>query len=158
MLIVRTILVLFTFLNFALPAFAEYWCKAQAIRNTHYNESPGTLIKKGQIVSFTSDYGVDLCQHGGWCVKRKDLKLIDCDYHLNPIRSKADPKNVRHSDIEDTLLSFGLCSACADNAAAWYIRRPSSPTAKLVRSALEGNPIAKQKLQSGWDNIPNFPY
>ena len=159
MLVMRKkILVPIMVLFFTSPVFAEYWCKAVALRNTYYNESPGTLIRKGQIISFTSDYGSDLCQHGGWCVKRKDLKLLDCDYHLNPIRTKADPTNVRHSDIEDTLLSMGLCSACADNAAAWYIRRPSSSTAKLVRSALEGNPIAKRKLQSGWDNIPNFPY
>jgi len=140
---------------FVMPAYAEYWCKAVALRDTHYNESPETLIRKGKVVSFTTDNGADLCQHGGYCVKRRDFRLVDCDAHLNPIRTKANPANVRHSDIEDTLLAMGLCSACADNAAAWYIRRPSSPTGKLVKAALEGNPLAKRKLQ---DDIPNYPY
>ncbi len=138
------------------PSHAEYWCKAVALRNTQYNESPETKIRKGQVVTFSSDYGVDLCQHGGYCAKRRDFRLLDCDAHLKPIRSKADPASVRHSDIEDTLLKMGLCSACADNAAAWYTRRPNSPTGRLVRSALEGNPVAKRRLLQ--DDMPNFPY
>lgn len=139
----------------ATPANAEYWCSAVALRNTHYVETPEPLIRKGQKVEFTTDNGAELCQHGGYCAKRRDFKLLDCDAHLNPIRSKADPASVRHSDIEDTLLNMGLCSACADNAAAWYLRKPMSPTGRLVKSALEGNPVAKRKLQG---DIPNFPY
>jgi hypothetical protein len=139
-----------------MPAYAEYWCKAVALRDTHYNESPETLIRKGQVESFTTDDGADLCQHGGYCVKRHDFRLIDCDAHLRPMRTKANAGEVRYSDIDDTLLSIGLCSACAGNAAAWYIGRPSSPTGMLVKAALEGNPLAKQKLQEM--DIPTYPY
>jgi hypothetical protein len=142
---------------FVTPAYAEYWCKAVALRDTHYNESPETLIRKGQVESFTTDNGTDLCQHGGYCAKRRDLRLIDCDAHLNPIRTKANVGDVRYSDIDDTLLAMGLCSACASNAASWYIYRPLSPTGKLVKGALEGSPVAKRKLQQG-DDIPNYHY
>jgi hypothetical protein len=139
------------------PSYAEYWCKAVALRDTQYNESPETLIRKGQVESFTTDNGADLCQHGGYCVKRRDFRLLDCDSHLNPIRTKANAGNVRYSDIDDTLLAMGLCSACAGNAAAWYTYRPSSPTGQLVKAALEGSPLAKRKLQEG-DSIPNYPH
>jgi hypothetical protein len=139
------------------PAYAEYWCKAVALRDTHYNESPETLIRKGQVESFSTDEGADLCQHGGYCVKRRDFRLLDCDANLRPIRAQANAGEARYSDIEDTLVSMGLCNACAGNAAAWYTRLPSSPTGRLVRAALEGNPLARQKLLEG-DNIPNYPW
>ena len=142
----------------ATPAYAEYWCKAVALRDTHYIETPDTLIRRGQVESFTTDNGADLCQHGGYCVKRRDFRLIDCDAHLNPIRTKANAGDARYSDIEDTLVAMGLCNACAANAASWYTYRPSSPTGMLVKAALEGNPVAKQKLQQGWDYIPSYPY
>ena len=58
------------------PAHAEYWCKAVALRDTHYNESPETLIRKGQVESFTTDNGADLCQHGGDCAKRRDFRSL----------------------------------------------------------------------------------
>jgi hypothetical protein len=139
------------------PAYAEYWCKAVALRDTHYNESPETLIRKGQVESFSTDEGADLCQHGGYCVKRRDFRLLDCDVNLRPIRTQGNAEEARYSDIEDTLVSMGLCNACAGNAAAWYTHLALSPTGRLVKAALEGNPLARQKLQEG-DNIPNYPW
>lgn len=150
--------VIIVVINFALainPAHAEYWCKAIALRNTHYNDHPEIIIKKDTEDTFTSDYGNDLCQHGGYCVKRQDFKLIDCDYHLNPIRSKAEPIALRYSDVSDTLVNMGLCSLCAKNAASWYIKHPLSKTGKLVKAALEGNPEAKKKLI---EDTPQFLY
>jgi hypothetical protein len=154
----KRLLVAILIYAFVTPSYAEYWCKALALRDTHYNESTDTLIRKGQVEAFTTDNGPDLCQHGGYCVKRRDFRLLDCDVHLNPIRTKANTEDVRYSDIENTLVEMGLCNACAGNAASWYIYRPSSPTGQLVKAALEGNPLAKQKLQQDWDSIPNYPY
>jgi hypothetical protein len=85
----------------------------------------------------------------------QSVVTLDCDAHLNPIRTKANAGDVRYSDIEDTLLNMGLCNACAGNAAAWYVYRPSSSTGQLVKAALEGNPLAKQKLQG---DVPNYPW
>jgi hypothetical protein len=68
----------------ASPAYAEYWCKAVALRDTHYDESPETLIRKGQVDSFTTDDGADLCQHGGYCVKRRDFRLLELRRAFEP--------------------------------------------------------------------------
>jgi hypothetical protein len=37
--------------------------------------------------------------------------------------------------------------ACADNAATFYVKMPSSRCATLVRQALEGDPTAIEKLK-----------
>ena len=84
---------------FVTPAYAEYWCKAVALRDTRYNESPETVTRIGQVESFTTDNSPDLCQHGGYCAKRRDFRRPDCDAHLNPIRTKANAGDVRYSDI-----------------------------------------------------------
>ena len=56
---------------------------------------------------------------------------------------------LRASDVEATLMDrFGLCHACAGNAAYHYVREPSSACGRLVRSALEGDPEAAQRLEN----------
>jgi hypothetical protein len=53
------------------------------------------------------------------------------------------------SDVEETLMSrFGLCHACAGNAAYHYVKEPDSRCGQLVRGALEGDPIATKELQA----------
>jgi len=135
------------------PVRAEYWCKALALRDTHYNEDVRTRIKKGATVQFSSHFGDNLCQHGGYCAKRYDFRLIDCDNHLRPIRTRNNAQAARFSDVEDTLIGLGLCTACASNATAWYIHLPSSRTGKQVKAALEGNPFAIQQLRA---NVPQY--
>lgn len=43
---------------------------------------------------------------------------------------------------------MGLCSACADNVAQYYTKKPNSQCGKLAKRALEGNPQATEELQS----------
>ena len=43
---------------------------------------------------------------------------------------------------------MGLCSACADNTAQYYTKKPDSPCAKLAQQALAGNPQALETLKS----------
>jgi hypothetical protein len=50
--------------------------------------------------------------------------------------------------VELKLLDLGMCNACADNAAAFYVKMPASRCANLVRQALEGDPTAVEKLKS----------
>jgi hypothetical protein len=47
---------------------------------------------------------------------------------------------------KEKFLEMGACSACADNIAQYYTRKPESPCGKLAKSALEGNPDAIKKL------------
>jgi hypothetical protein len=42
--------------------------------------------------------------------------------------------------------------ACAGNVAMFYAKKPSSPCAQLAKQALEGNPVATDKLR----NFPDY--
>jgi hypothetical protein len=63
------------------------------------------------------------------------------------IRSKIPLALLRHDDLDNKFLEMGLCSACADNVAQYYIKQPNSQCATLARAALEGNPEALQTLR-----------
>lgn len=110
------------------------------------------------------------CSHGGYCYPIRirvgedileALKLTNCqvadnrppfddgeylDYEVEPIRTKIAPALLRYDDLDNKLLAMGLCSACADNVAQYYLKQPNSRCAKVARSALEGNPEATQAL------------
>jgi hypothetical protein len=112
------------------------------------------------------------CSHGGYCYpthtmvgggKFQALKMTNCTvdaegiqepgddsiyYGVTPVRSKIDPTKLRTDDLDNKFLSMGLCSACADNVAHFYVNKPQSQCAVLAKGALEGNPDAVEKLQS----------
>ena len=112
------------------------------------------------------------CSHGGYCYPIRiqvggdlleALRLTNCqvvdsrpafdegeylDYEVEPVRTKVPPALLRYDDLDNKLLAMGLCSACADNVAQYYLKQPNSQCAKLARSALEGNPEATRVLQA----------
>jgi hypothetical protein len=45
-------------------------------------------------------------------------------------------------------IDMGLCMACADNVAQWYVQRPTSRCGMLAKHALEGDPDAGKELQT----------
>lgn len=47
---------------------------------------------------------------------------------------------------KEKFLEMGACSACADNIAQYYTKKPNSTCGKLAKQALEGNPDAIKKL------------
>jgi hypothetical protein len=47
-------------------------------------------------------------------------------YGLDVIRSKVSPTALRQNDVEFKLLDLGMCNACADNAAAVYVKMAAS--------------------------------
>jgi hypothetical protein len=61
-------------------------------------------------------------------------------------RSKNSQADLKYNDLTNTLLTMGLCNACAGNAAQYYLQKPSSECGLLVKSALEGDPASKEKL------------
>ncbi len=153
--------------------YAADECKAIALGSVSSIENPSSVIHKGERMESISQYnekdGVSVfCAHGGYCFPRyvsvkgkkvEVLRLINCkigkkrsdgdggySYELIPDRTKMSPKESLFNDIEDILLDMGLCSACADNAARYYIEKPSSACATLVRAALGGNYRAKKAL------------
>lgn len=151
-------------------------CEAIAVRDTAAIQAPDSILAKGEYLGAITYYienkqtqMTSFCSHGGYCypshVQIKNerveaLQLTNCKigdlesenkeekyYTVEIIREKISEEVLRHDDLENKLLDLELCSACADNAARFYIQRPSSTCAKLTKKALEGNPDATQKLQ-----------
>jgi hypothetical protein len=143
-------------------------CKAVAVRATAKTETLAEL-KRGDIIDAITQYNVNkktsvasLCSHGGGCYLADALQLTNCrinktkpqyvdeseiSYGLDLIRSKMPAEILRQNDVELKLLDLGMCNACADNAAAFYVKMPNSRCATLVRQGLEGNPTAIKTLR-----------
>jgi hypothetical protein len=162
---------------FSVAAQAADICTAVALRDVPAIEDSSSILKKGRLDTAITQYRVNkrtgqtsFCSHGGYCYPirievRGDLlealKLTNCrvadrppfdegeylDYEVEPIRTKVPSAVLRYDDLDNELLEMGLCSACADNAAQYYLKQPNSRCAKLARSALEGNPEAAQALR-----------
>ncbi len=49
---------------------------------------------------------------------------------------------MKESDVADQFMRMGMCHACAQNVAAFYVHKPTTECGKLAKSALEGNPDA----------------
>ncbi len=143
-------------------------CEAVAMKATTKTEDFPYPLKRGETIDAITQYNVNMktgatsfCSHGGGCYPAEALHLTNCkvdkskpsyedneelSYSLKVIRSKVPPNILRQNDVELKLLDLGMCNACADNAAAFYVKMPASRCAELVRRALEGNPIAIKKL------------
>ena len=166
------LIVCFVSLGGAVANATDSICEAVATQSTE--KTDGTYaLKLGQIIDAITQYNVNkktgaasLCSHGGGCYQASALRLINCkinnrvayedsnetSYGLDLIRSKASPSVLRQNDVELKLLSMGMCAACADNAAAFYVKMPNSRCATLVRQALEGEPRATATLR----NMPSY--
>jgi hypothetical protein len=110
------------------------------------------------------------CSHGGYCYPARiqvggdqleSLRLTNCRmsetpetsfdegyvvYSVEPIRARIPEAQLQRDDLENAFLRMGLCSACADNVAQYYVSQPNSTCALLAKNALEGNPDSMQAL------------
>jgi len=149
-------------------------CEAIALHSTAKTDDFPYPLKTGEVIDAITQYNVNrktgaasFCSHGGGCYPAEALHLTNCtidkskpqsvdetevSYGLDLIRSKVPLEVLRQHDVELRLLDLGMCNACADNAAAFYVKMPASRCATLVRQALEGNPIAVNKLK----NMPDY--
>jgi hypothetical protein len=153
-------------------------CKAIALRDVPAIESPTSILTHGEYDTAITQYRVDkktgvtsCCSHGGYCYpthvtatgqKVEALRLTNCKigkrssyndpdeiiYDVDVIRSKVPAATLRYDDVDNRLLEMGLCSACASNAASLYLNKANSRCAQLTKRALEGNPIATEKLKA----------
>jgi hypothetical protein len=158
-------------------------CEAVALRDVPAIEDPTSILSRGQRDTAITQYRVNkktgvatFCSHGGYCYpthltvdgkKVEALRLTNCKvgkrmtdndpddiyYDVDVIRSKVPAATLRYDDLDNKLLGLGLCSACASNAAELYLRKPNSACARLVKRALEGNPVAIKVLV---DNFPDY--
>jgi hypothetical protein len=161
-------------------------CKAIALRDVAAVEAPDSVLPRGSYDEAVTQYRVNkqtgmttFCSHGGYCYpthvrvngqKVEALRLVNCKigspnyedkddvyYFVDVVRSKNTAAELRLDDLDNKFLEMGLCSACAGNVAMFYVKRPTSPCARLAKQALEGNPVATDKLRdfpdyckSGW--------
>jgi hypothetical protein len=150
-------------------------CRVVALVRVPSIESPESALAPGEIHDSVTQYNVSkktgagsFCTHGGYCYPRfittgakmtEALQLQNCriggkafegadetSYRVVLDRSKNSEADLKYNDLTNTLSSIGLCNACADNAARYYLQRPTSECGLLVKSALEGDPAAKAKL------------
>jgi len=163
--------VLLSLIAYALltPVYAsDSICDGIATRNTIPSEHFSYALRKGEQITAITQYNIDkqtgetsICSHGGGCYPAGAIKLTNCkvdrtapaweddetvSYGLTLLRSKVDPARLRENDLELQLIGFGMCSACANNAAVLYMQQPRSKCGKLIKRALEGNPDAKDML------------
>ena len=149
------------------PSRAADICKAVALRDVAAIEAPDSILRKGETDTAITQYRVNkktkaasFCSHGGYCYPASGLKLLNCKiggkddyddpeevfYGVDVVRSKVPAALLRYDDLDNRLLSLGLCNACASNAADAYLKHPASACGRTVRAALEGNPGATKAL------------
>ena len=171
-------------------AFANDICRAIALRDVAAIQAPDSVIPRGGYDDAITQYNINkqtkmtsFCSHGGYCYpthiyingqKQEALRLMNCkvgtkafedteevSYSVDVDRSRNSAATLRESDVSQRLLDMGLCSACASNATAFYVRKPTSACGRLARQALEGNPVAADKLREDPDychyswNVPS---
>jgi hypothetical protein len=157
-------------------AWSADLCKAIALRDVAAIEAPDSVLPRDSYDYAVTQYRVNkqtgmttFCSHGGYCYpthvrvngqKVEALRLVNCKigeryeedkdevyYSVNIVRSKNTAADLRLDDLDNKFLEMGLCSACAGNVAMFYVKKPTSPCARLARQALEGNPMATDKLR-----------
>jgi hypothetical protein len=151
-------------------------CKAVALRDVAAVEAPDSVLARGSYDEAVTQYRVNkltgmatFCSHGGYCYpthvringqKVEALRLVNCSigepydesndevfYSVDVVRSKNSAAELRLDDLDNKFLKMGLCSACAGNVAVYYVKKPASQCARLAKQALEGNPVAADKLR-----------
>ncbi len=156
-------------------------CRAVALRDVAAVEAPDSVLPRGNHDEAVTQYRVNketgmtmFCSHGGYCYpthvrvngqKVEALRLVNCNigkrsyedkkdifYSVDVDRSKNSPAMLRLDDLENKFLEIGLCSACARSVTTFYVKKPASQCAQLARQALEGNPVATDRLR----NFPDY--
>jgi hypothetical protein len=157
-------------------AYCADLCKAIALRDVAAVEASDSVLPRGAYDDAITQYKVNkhtgmtsFCSHGGYCYptqlningsKVEALRLINCKignrnyedadeiyYSVDVVRSKNSPDALRLDDLDNKFLEMGLCSACADNVAMFYVKKPDSRCGQLAKQALEGNPAATEELR-----------
>lgn len=153
-------ILLFVALFGCFPFFASASVKCSDVTygNTSYREKMEELAKLARLADgYYSRYheGVvsDLCKgdtkgvesliDSGF-VKRSEVEAIKEALGIDNRSDNGKSYGYSRQKFED----MGLCSACADNVAQHYTKKPNSECGRIAKQALEGNPNAIEKLQT----------
>lgn len=140
--------------------FAQISCTDVKYGNPNYRDKMDELAKRARLPdNYWSRYHesvvTDLCSGN---ISDVD-KLVD-DGSVKPQEAQGIAKVLgktykpkQRSEMGKSyeyskarFLKMGACSACADNIAQYYTKKPNSPCGELARQALEGNSYAVKKL------------
>lgn len=141
-------------------AFAGLSCREVNRDNPNYHENMDVLAERAKLPdNYWNRYHEDvvraLCSGNA-----KDIDgLVDAGF-MKPgeaqniakaLGKTYQPKNRSEAGksygySRKKFVEMGACSACADNIAQHYTKKPNSPCGKLAKQALEGNPEAIKKL------------
>jgi hypothetical protein len=166
----RSIAVVFATIIFSFVlvnlAFAQMSCADLKYGNPNYHEKMDELAKRARLPdNYWSRYHEsvvsDLCSGD---IKDVDKQVDDGFVKPQEVQSIANvlgkqykPKGRSETGksygySKEKFLAMGACTACADNIAQYYTKKPDSPCGKLAQKALEGNPDAIKKLV----NFPDY--
>jgi hypothetical protein len=149
------VLILFTAL-ISSSVFAGIRCSDVKYGNDNYSEKMEELAKIAKFPGnnfsrYHEDAVSALCKgdvetvngliDDGY-VDAKDIKAISKILGKAYKTKKRSEVGESYGYSKDKFVNMGLCSACADNVAQHYTKKPSSPCGKLAKQALEGNPDA----------------
>jgi hypothetical protein len=138
---------------------SPHLCAFVSYDNPNYSDNMEALAKKASLP-------------GGYYTRyHEDLVKALCQGDLKEVNSLIDNGDVSAHDTtrikqaltetpprtdagrsygysKQKFIAMGLCMACADNAAQWYVQRPTSRCGMLAKHALEGDPDAVKELQT----------
>jgi hypothetical protein len=63
-----------------------------------------------------------------------------------------------YATVKAEFIQMGLCNACADNAAQYYLKKPGSDCARLAKRALEGDSRAIDELATAFPDFCQWEY
>jgi hypothetical protein len=138
-------------------AIAGVKCSDVKYGNENYNEKMEELaslarLPDGYYNRYHEDVVSSLCKGN----KKEVRRLIDNGFvksseaeAIKEVFGKDSRSEVGKSYgySKNKFLDIGLCSACADNVAQYYTKKPNSQCGKLAKQALEGNPNAIDELR-----------
>ena len=155
--VLSTIIFSLILINFA---FAGMSCVDLKYGNPNYHEKMDELaIGAGLPGNYWSRYHesvvgalcsgntkeVDNLIDNGY-VKAKEVQGIAKVLGKKYISKQRSETGKSYGYSKEKFMEMGACSACADNIAQYYTKKPDSSCGKLAKQALEGNPDAIRKL------------
>lgn len=141
-------------------AFAEMSCADLKYGKPNYHEKMDELAKRAGLPdNYWSRYHesvfsalcsgntreIDNLIDNGY-VKAKEVQSIAKVLGKTYAAKQRSETGKSYGYSKQKFLEMGACSACADNIAQYYTKKPDSPCGKLAKQALEGNPAAIRKI------------
>ncbi len=141
-------------------AFAEMSCVELKYGNPNYRENMDELAKRAGLPdNYWSRYhesvvsalcsgdtkDIDNLIDNGY-VKAKEVEGIAKVLGKTYKTKQRSQTGQSYGYSKEKFMEMGACSACADNIAQYYTKKPDSTCGKLAKQALEGNPEAMKKI------------